>query len=316
MKLFKKSFLVLIILAAGSFLSCSDDDENLLRVNGFTLSQQAGVIHVIVDANSESAYFELSAILAEYDYGPDGGQKIVIQNDSATVSLDDFYLEKNKLYNFYVRAIGAAADASYGKWVGPVKLTISKFCEQPYNLSFSSSLSWEYYYNETNASYYEVEYGLQGFESGSGVKIISNDTYTDRMILESGKTYDFYVKAFCTENLGWSDQAGPVSYYAQVNMNVLMAPSNVGWQIEENFFGEPVGATFTWLDGGNNPSYEYNLVGNNQGPESNAVESGSSTTITYLSMTQSTEYDFYVRTVGVDGSRTAWVGPLSVNIGN
>jgi len=314
MKLYRKLFLVALILSAGSFFSCSDDDENPLKVSGFTLSQDTGVINLIINASGNYTYFEMSAILSDYDYGPDGGQKVIIYNDTASVSLDDFYLEKNKLYNFYVRAIGA--DASYSSWTGPLKLTIARFCELPYDLNFSSYLVWDYYYNETDASYYEVEYGLHDFTPGAGIKITTNSTYSDKMILEMGKTYDFYVKAYCTENLGWSDQTGPASYYAESNLNLLMLPTNVGWQVERNFFGEPVGASFTWLDAGNNPSYEFNLVGNNLGPESNAVESGDSRTITYLSMTQSTEYDFYVRTVGVDGSRTAWVGPLSVNIGN
>ncbi len=306
--------LYILIISALFIVSCDDNQEDILKVTNLTLSQQNGELSAIVEAIGEINYYELSFLPTTMDYGADMGIKILLNQDTTLIDMEANGIEPDVMHNFYIRA--KALNGATSAWFGPKTLLINEYCQEPYDLHFSGAFYWEYYYNSTDAAYYAVEYGLQGFTPGTGISFSCVDTYTYSLVLETGKTYDFYVKAYCSASLGWSNWVGPLSGYATENLNVCMEPENVGWNVEVNFWGEPVGATFTWLDLGNNPGYEFNLVSNNQSPESNAIESGTSPTITYLSLYQDTEYDFYVRTVCLDGSKTAWVGPLNINIGH
>lgn len=67
--------------------------------------------------------------------------------------------------------------------------------------------------NGSNESYYEVQYGLQGFTLGDGTMAIVNDNSYCDGTYELGKIYDYYVRVYCKNNLGYSEWFGPVSRY-------------------------------------------------------------------------------------------------------
>lgn len=307
---------IALLLVPMLVISCDDDpDENPYSINSFHLVQSGPYLKFYYQSSGSIFKYELAVKESDNAISPEDAHRFIFNNlDSVQYSIDYLNLFASEDYDFYLRAIGS--DLGKSVWFGPVNLTIESYCESPYNLSFGAGLSWETYYNQTESTLFEVEYGENGFLPGSGTKILTSNHTTYDFILEMGTLYDFYVKGYCSGNLGWSAVEGPFTYLSSANFNLCMEPENVGWSIERNFFGEPVGATFTWIDNGNNPSYEFNLVGDGYDPESNAVESGSSTTITYLSMYQDTDYDFYVRTICVDGTKTGWIGPLSLNIGH
>lgn len=286
------------------------------EVTDFTATQNASDIEFTYSVEEGATYLELSYDLSSNIVGePDNGQKATfVDFVSTTKTIDDLGLVTGNSYSFYLRSVTEKGKSS--DWAGPIVLEIGEYCQEPYDLSYSVGLYWDTYYNSTDASNFDVEYGSEGFTIGSGTRLSVNTEYCNSMVLNQGTTYDFYVRARCENNLGYSNWVGPVTHYADRNENVCMAPTNVGYQVERNFFGDAVGATFSWNDEGNNFNYEYNVVLPGQAPETNGYEDGTSKAVTYLQMTQNTDFHFFVRTVCIDGSRTQWIGPLLVNIGS
>lgn len=219
-------------------------------------------------------------------------------------------------WNFYLRAYNAKGGV--GPWSEVATLTLGSPCQKPYDLSVWSSpksltFSWDTYSNTTTSTSYEVEYGLTGFEPGTGEKISTNTTQTKEAILEGGNTYDFYVRGLCTEGLGWSDWAGPYSYFVDQNYNSCDVPTGLSYSVSYNFFGEATGAEFEW-DFNGEYGFEYVVVFDGNSPESGSINTYT-TGFPYYGLTQNTDYDFYVRTTCVDGGTSPWSAPLNVNIG-
>lgn len=310
-----------ILILATSLLLFNACELSLFKpkapeVTDFTVTQNAGEILFTYNCGEGATYLELSYDLSSNILSlPDNGNReTIIDFNSTTKTLDELSLVTGETYSFYIRSVTEKGKSS--EWTGPQSITIGAYCEEPYSFTYSLGLYWDTYYNQTDATNFDVEYGQEGFTVGGGTRITVNTEYCFDMILNQGTTYDFYVRSKCEDNLGYSNWVGPVSYYAEKNHNVCMVPTNVGYVVERNFFGDAVGASFSWDDNGGNPSYEYNVVLPGQAPETNGYEDGTSRTVTYLQMTQNTDFHFFVRTVCVDGSRTQWIGPLLVNIGS
>ncbi|MGB1307936.1 MAG: hypothetical protein ACPG6B_03430 [Oceanihabitans sp.] len=225
-----------------------------------------------------------------------------------------FYAANNQTLSFYIRAQCSNGDLT--DWQGPLVINVNEFCESPYNFNVENGTAyWDYYYNQTNASFYQVEYGNQGFQVGNGTTITTNHEATSDASLAAGNTYDFYVRASCDNNLGFSSWVGPVSYFAAYDQNLCNAPSNVIADVEYNGLGQAVGAVFTWSHNGES-NFEHVVVGNNQSPDSGTISTSDNAGWPFYSLAQNTNYDFYIRAVCLDGARTEWVGPLNVNIGS
>ncbi|MNK02197.1 hypothetical protein D3C87_200170 [compost metagenome] len=192
-------------------------------------------------------------------------------------------------------------------------------CGTPKNVSVFTigpevTLRWEIP-NGSSPSYYQYEYGPTGFAHGSGTVGSTSATFTNNVSMAAGNAYQFYVRGYCDATGGFSDWAGPFSYFTNTNHNMCLVPSNVQFTIETNAFSEPVGAHMTWSHNGET-NFECVMVGNNATPESGNIQSFSVLDGTPMYMlTQNTEYDFYVRAVCLDGNKTSWVGPKNVNIG-
>tara|TARA_R110002049_G_scaffold85897_7_gene218379 strand:- start:473 stop:1447 length:975 start_codon:yes stop_codon:yes gene_type:complete len=238
--------------------------------------------------------------------------------DIATTSITDetlnFYAENNQTLSFYIRA--QCQNGNFTLWQGPIILQINAYCDAPYDFSVQNGTAyWDTYYNETDASYFQVEYGNQGFVLGSGNVLTTNSESTSDASLASGNAYDFYVRAFCNNNLGFSNWEGPVSYYAEYDQNLCNEPSGVTVEVERNGFGEAVGAVFRWEHNGES-NFEHVVVSNNQSPESGNINTSDDVGWPFYNLAQNTNYDFYIRAVCLDGARTEWVGPRNVNIGS
>jgi hypothetical protein len=219
--------------------------------------------------------------------------------------------QNNQTISFYIRA--QCVNGQFTNWEGPFVLQLDEFCEKPYDLNvFGDELNWEFNSFATSASYFQVEYGLQGFQIGTGTQINTNDEYVNGLAMEQGNVYDFYVRAYCENNIGWSDWAGPASYFAQQDFNLCNPPSNVQYFIEY-ITGNSAGVRFEW-DYNGETQFEHVLVANNGNPNSGTI----STSDTfgwpvYTGLSTFLDYDFYVRGVCYDGTRTTWGGPLDVN---
>ncbi|MCT4630826.1 hypothetical protein [Winogradskyella sp.] len=236
---------------------------------------------------------------------------------SSTTREEDFlafFAEENQTLSFYIRA--QCSNGELTKWNGPIVLQIEEYCESPTDLNaFGSGVSWNFDGNN-NASYYQVEYGLHGFNLGEGSQITTSDTSTHDAVMAQGNTYDFYVRAFCENGLGFGNWSGPVSVFADQDYNLCTPPSNVVHEIEYNFFGDPVGVVFRW-DFNGESMFEHVLVSDGFDPNNTTsvnTSDGSGWPVYGQGLFQNTPYDFYIRAVCVDGSRTEWVGPKNIVI--
>ena len=71
---------------------------------------------------------------------------------------------------------------------------------------YSISLAWY----QNGASSFDVEYGIEGFELGSGYEASTNESNVLLTNLIAGTTYDIYVKANCSESNS-SNYIGPIA---------------------------------------------------------------------------------------------------------
>lgn len=196
--------------------------------------------------------------------------------------------------------------------------TPTNLCSKPSNLGLYTIAAEVYLHwednNTTPSSYYQFEYGLSGFAHGSGTVVTTSSTTSNKVSMAAGNAYQFYVRGYCDATNGFSDWTGPFSYYSDANHNLNIAPSNIQFSIEENAFGEPVGANFDW-DRNGESKFECTIVADGASPTSgNLTTVDGPSTVTFF-LTQNTDYDFYVRAVCIDGSKTSWAGPKNVNIG-
>ncbi|WP_294679702.1 fibronectin type III domain-containing protein [uncultured Fluviicola sp.] len=169
--------------------------------------------------------------------------------------------------------------------------------------------------NIPGSGHYQFEYGLTGFSHGSGTTLITPNKFSANISMSAGNTYEFYVRGYCDATGGYSEWAGPFSFYSNENHNLCLSPGNVQYTIEYNALNEPVGANMTWNHNGES-IFECVMVSDGANPDNGNIQafSYSEGTPTY-SLTQNTEYDFYVRANCKNGDTPNWIGPKNVNIG-
>lgn len=296
---------------------CSKDSESYdagIKVTSFEVIQDGDTLIFTYTTTGDVAYIEI--LKSTLPSGGTSGATVVAtsSNGTAQVYFKELGLKTGDVATFYIRAVGTNDRLS--AVIGPKVITINTFCDIPNNLHVENgNFSW-FYYPSSPLTYYEIEYGPQGFVKGDGTKMNANGGSTNDFTFVGGEVYDIYIRGYCSRAQGFSLWAGPVSYLAKKNQNLCLEPTNVSYSVEYNYSGEPIGVRIRWDDPGNTGDYEYNLAANNESPTSNLLESGNSTTIQYFTLTKNIEYDFYVRTKCIEGTTTEWVGPLDVIIGN
>ncbi|MFD2543635.1 hypothetical protein ACFSSB_14980 [Lacinutrix gracilariae] len=312
---------VSLVLQGCSSDSNGDDSSTCGTVSLTSVSQNGNTLNFNYQSQNAFNYYEIGYDQTTSVAGQ--GNDLFFNysfttTNASNASIDDenlsFYAENNQTLSFYIRAQCTNGDLT--DWQGPIVLSIDDFCEKPYDFSVQNGTAyWSTYYNQTNASYFQLQYGNQGFQIGNGEVITTNDESTSDAALVSGNTYDFYVRSFCTNNLGFSNWEGPVTYYAENDQNLCNAPSNITTEVERNGFGEAIGAVFRW-DYNGETNFEHVVVLNNYSPDSGTIYTSDTGGWPLYTLTQNTNYDFYIRSVCLDGARTEWVGPIDINIGS
>ncbi|BDS10823.1 hypothetical protein [Aureispira anguillae] len=296
--------------------ACEKTSSSSIVISSFAVTQSSNQLEfTFASSGGVVQYYELSYMPTANNTTGESGYKFITNNaNSITKEIKELNITTGNLYSFYIRVVGD--DNASSEWYGPKTINVDAFCESPYSLSFSNGLSWQTSTNTTTASYHEISYGLSGFQVDSGTIITVNNTWhNSSMVLQQGNVYDFYMRSYCNQTLGWSEWEGPLTHYASNNMNTCIPPSGLKFYVVRNSLSQAVGAECHWDDLGGNSNYEVNMVRNGFAPNYGNIETASSQQTTYMPMVQNTEYDFYVRSVCHDGSKTAWAGPLDVNIG-
>ncbi|MBU2940995.1 hypothetical protein KO494_15700 [Lacinutrix sp. C3R15] len=320
----KKGLLLLscifLLLQGCSSESENDDSSACGTVNLISVTQNGNTLNFNYQSQNAFNYYEIgydqTASVANQGNNLFFNYSFTTTNAS-NASIDDenlsFFAENNQTLSFYIRAQCTNGDLT--DWQGPIVLNVDEFCEKPYDFDVQNGTAfWETYNNQTNASYFQVQYGSQGFQIGNGEVITTNDESTSDAALASGNTYDFYVRSFCTNNLGFSNWEGPVTYYAEYDQNLCNPPSNVTTEVERNASGQAIGAVFRW-DYNGESNFEHVVVLNNSTPDSGTIYTSDTGGWPLYNLSQNTDFDFYIRAVCTDGTRTEWVGPKDINIG-
>lgn len=300
----KKTLLFTFIVISSLFYACSGEDNESTgcgTVSNLTIEQQSDKINFSVTGDS-ALYYEISAIVTGSGTNPDYGHIESFNNPNGTI--DALGLGTNN-YLFYART---ACDENHkGKWFGPITFEVQQYCETPRDLEISQSgFYWSSYpISGEEYSNFQVEYGPQGFAHGTGtLATVNSSSYYD-FSLAGGQNYDFYVRAYCKNNVGYGNWAGPVSYFAQTNINMCTAPTNVSYEVESNN-GSTAIVNFDWTRNGED-KFEYTLVRRNlsiQESGINTIQGPYTPTITGIDIDY--DYDFYVRAVCTNGNKTTW----------
>lgn len=307
--LYKLSALLLLVFIinscskGGSSGPCGD-------VSGVTISQNKDVLNLSFTPSSTSSIsYEVSYQIQNPSMNPDYGQKVTVKQANNTLNIGELSLAPGSTYSFYVRAI---CDEGPGEWIGPKAITIDNFCDRPGGLTVSyigTKAACQWLMNpDTRATSFQVQYGAQGFSLGSGTVETVNASPYDGAAMMPNKSYDFYVRSYCNNSLGWGEWVGPYTFHATYYQNVCLQPSNISWTVEFSG-GTPVGARFSY-DGKGGDSFEYTAVLRGQSVTSGNPSTISSGYVPVVLVPRNVDYDFYIRTICNDGSKTAWAGPV------
>lgn len=301
---------MLMLMSTGCTKSDSNNGGNTnacASVNSFTVTQVNDKINININCSYTPLYFELSTQSASSNPDPNFGYMTSLSGTNTSIALSDAGVNTNGgLYVFYVRAI--CASDSRSNWSTAQAVTIAPYCISPSNITMNSgTLSWNT--NGGNNSTHQVQYGPTGFAIGSGTTINASNTWATNFVMNYNSTYDFYVRTFCPSGNAWSGWVGPVSY---TNLqNACNLPTNLSRQIES------VGTTYTtvslrWSSNGGT-DFEYMVVTHGSPIANATIYSATNTGWPVVQLNRSYTYDFYMRTVCSDGSRTAWTTPYLIS---
>ena len=144
----------------------------------------------------------------EVEYGTTGfaqgnGTTITVGNNTVTIT----GLAANTSYDVYVRTV--CNSITYGNWALITFATLPDTCAsvrwiEAVNVVFDAFPEYELqWWGSSQPDHWEVEYGPQGFELGSGTVVETNESsfaiyeLEQQGILQPNTWYDFYVRSVC-----------------------------------------------------------------------------------------------------------------------
>ena len=144
----------------------------------------------------------------ELEYGTTGftqgsGTTMTVGNNTVTLT----GLDANTAYDVYVRTV--CNGTAYGNWVSASFTTQPDTCAsvrwiEAVNVVFDAFPEYELqWWGSSQPDHWEVEYGPQGFELGSGTVVETNESsfaiyeLEQQGVLQPNTWYDFYVRSVC-----------------------------------------------------------------------------------------------------------------------
>lgn len=309
-----KKILLCFSLLILTFVGCNSGDDNPQNpialcgnVSDFTVTQQNEMVLFQLSSNTNPLYYEISATLAQND-SPNSGTVVILNSPSGSFSANDLNMIPGYTYKIYVRS--ACSDVSKSAWSSPKIFNFNDYCGSPTDLHvalYTDGKGFTWQPSDSDNAYYQLSYGPQGFDLASSTPITLNANYYVAP-MNANTAYDFYVRSYCTSATGWSSWSGPFTYFNEGGQGLCTQPSNVHFTPESS-----TSANFTW-DYNGESHFEYALVGPSQTINSVTIYSiGNTTTPTYLGLSSSITYTFYVRAVCSNGNRTPWA-TISVDL--
>ena len=310
-----KHFISLLTLLF--LVSCSKDKEPEIKqeykINDFKISQNITQVQFDYETVGTFKEFTISYDVAGDNNSGGLGKTINTEEQNQDIkTLSELNIEFGNKYAFYIQ--GLYNENEKTDWYGPVYLDLGFLCESPHDLDLTTkkgaTFKWKVDNNTYKAYSFEVQYDEQGFELGTGAMIEVEGTQTTDFQMLIGRTYDVYVRGNCKGNVGWSDWSGPVSIKAKRNVNACIEPEIVKVEVvtpTSNNLEKFV--SLDWKDPGNNKEYEYTFTESGQSINPNLITKTENKSFYSAGngFTEGLLYDFYVRTICLDGSTTNWV---------
>lgn len=252
------------------------------------------------------------------EIGPAGfnqGTGTIITTSDNYVYLTNLY--PSTTYDIYLKGICSATEESVvtklssittdqGECVGTASVSFTQSTTNSINLDFS--------FNNSSPSYYEVEYGLVGFNLGSGTRVNTslqfNSSYLTVNGIQANTMYDFYVRAICN-SYAPNDTSNFVKY-SYTSIGNCPMPYNLNTYVVSGSCNVNNGATraFTWNYDFNAQSYTICIV---QSGTDQPSATSNAYTISQNGVTISGMFcnwvAFYVRANCSNGESSSWAGP-------
>lgn len=150
-------------------------------------------------------------------------------------------------------------------------------------------------------SQWELEYGLQGFQLGSGETLTVNTETASISNLQAVTNYEIYIKTVCNTE-GFSEVLGPFNFTTR---ELCSGPENIEF---ENLSFTSV--SVNWQDlGASSWEAAYGLQGFVAGE--GTIRSLDQSELIIENLESGTTYDFYLQTNCADGLTADIIGPLS-----
>lgn len=314
---------VFFILTAFVLLnSCSKNDQpapilpvsTCAKVATFNVAQQSDELQFTMTATTASAlFYEISYQYANSgNIDPNSGYIFNSNALSFSKQINTLNIATDNTYLFYARAV--CEDGSKSGWSTPISVQVTSYCDKPTDLRFAiqgSQLGFTWTGN-SGSSYYQVQYGAQGFSLGTGTSVQVNTDYYSGMSMTANTTYDFYVRSYCSSALGWSSWSGPFTYLSVGNQNLCSMPTNLSYIIESTS-SQTAWVSLHWAYNGET-NFEYTVVPHNQAVTSGTIGTAGIGGWPTINRNRFTSYDFYIRSVCANGNKTAWAGPLLITL--
>lgn len=297
MHIFRQQIILLFSLVTVSFFSCTEEEDptciapRQITAVSFSVNQ---VTLNFVQETSEN--FRVEYCLSGFELGE--GEIIQFSGNSINI----LGLSQGTEYDFYVSTI--CTDNGLSSTSEKFTFTTPAFiCDTPTNVAVEvldyneAIVSWN---NSSEATSFTIEYGLSGFELGTGIEkpSVENQLLIDALIV--GTTYDVYVRANC-KNIS-SPNSAPVTFITRA----CLPPIDVLVKdISENSF------ILDW-DGRGEVTWEIEY-----GQEGFALGIG---TVVFTgdipllieNLESQTVYDVYIRANCGPNGRSEYIGPLKV----
>jgi hypothetical protein len=178
----------------------------------------------------------------ELEYGPSGfsqGSGTLVSPTSNSYALNE--LAANTQYDVWLRTV--CDDDIYGDWVMFSFTTLPDTCSRitfidivSTDISFTSEglvtgymASWQ---SSFEPEAWEVEYGISGFESGSGISELVHSPFYSLEPLQTNTQYELRVRTICTEtiygewvSLPFMTEASPVEINQSTGIQLNISPN-------------------------------------------------------------------------------------------
>ncbi len=299
----KIALLAMIICMMASCKKADEVKKNACGIPDYTITVDKSTARIII-TNIDGEPFAYSLV----HYGPVGFDPARTGYLQALDSVRIYDLVNGK-YDVYVE--GNCGPDNFTELVGPKSFLVTngKYvnvnCGKPANVTINESLNLELNWNTgNNANYYEVAYGLQGFNPDTAQHFFSSSNRYNEFAVYKDKIYDYYVRSNCGGN-GYSEWSDVKTFKANFNYNVITCKPIKGftWNMASDKT-----ITVEWSDTtGIGWQFSYNKGTNSQtGPTSSVTYSLVEPSEWFQSNGKPQTIYVYLRSKCEDGNYTSW----------